>query len=244
MEESAITAAPGRRVEPRASQEAWDIAKARFLGGLEDNERTTFQEATVENMFYTSSNTEREDRKASKTRSVLTTMQPFVSAVEDYGKAMDTYSNIASLYIAPIWGSVRVVLAIASCHGRFYDRMVDTFGRIGDILPRFRDYQRIFDQEKHVRFTQVLSDAYLDIIVLCTEFKTVLLNQKKSSVKRIFKPLSPALNAQLDAAVLRFRQHRKAVEKEAEICHMIEEKEARDLVVRNQATAEARERGS
>jgi hypothetical protein len=46
----------------------------------------------------------------------------------------------------------------------------------------------------------------------------------------------------LEDAVLRFRQHRKVVEKEAEICHMIEEKEARDLVVRNNAAAEARER--
>ena len=84
--------------------------------------------------------------------------------------------------------------------------------------------------------------AYLDIISLCTEFKTLLRDQKISSLKRIFQPLSPALNARLEEAVLRFRNHRKAVDKEAEICHMIEEKEARDLVVRNNAAAEARER--
>lgn len=41
---------------------------------------------------------------------------------------------------------------------------------------------------------------------------------------------------------MRFRKHRKAVDKEAELCHMIEEKEARDLVVRNHEAAEARER--
>jgi hypothetical protein len=70
----------------------------------------------------------------------------------------------------------------------------------------------------------------------------LLRNQKKSSVKRIFQPLSPTLNAHLEDAILRFRQHRKAVDKEAELCHMIEEKEARDLVVRNHAAAEARER--
>jgi hypothetical protein len=59
----------------------------------------------------------------------------------------------------------------------------------------------------------------------------------------MFKPLSPALNAHLEEAVERFRQHRKEVDKEAEVCHMIEEKEARDLVLRNNAAAEARERG-
>jgi len=33
------------------------------------------------------------------------------------------------------------------------------------------------------------------------------------------------------------------VEKEAELCHMIEEKQARDLVLRNNEAAKARERG-
>lgn len=34
------------------------------------------------------------------------------------------------------------------------------------------------------------------------------------------------------------------MDKEAEVCHMIEEKEARDLVLRNSQAAEARERGT
>ncbi|KAE9367461.1 hypothetical protein N431DRAFT_348615, partial [Stipitochalara longipes BDJ] len=229
-------------LEPRDSLGAWELAKARFLDGLDDTEKAMFTEATAENVFYQASNVQRDDSRDSKSRAILQTMQPLISAVDDYGKAMDTFANISSLYLAPIWGSVRVILVIASSHGRFYNRMVDTFGRIGDILPRFREYQRIFDSDKHQRFTQALSAAYLDIISLCTEFKTLLRNLKKSAVKRIFQPLSPALNAQLEDAVLRFRQHRKTVDKEAELCHMIEEKEARELVVRNQAAAEARER--
>jgi hypothetical protein len=106
------------------------------------------------------------------------------------------------------------------------------------------DYQRIFDARKHQRFNQTLSVAYLDIIQLCTEFKTLLQAQKMSSVKRIFQPLSPTLNVHLEEALVRFRKHRKEVDKEAEVCHMIEEKEARDLVLRNSQAAEARERGT
>lgn len=69
----------------------------------------------------------------------------------------------------------------------------------------------------------------------------MLQGQNKSSLKRLLKPLSPALNAHLEEAVERFREHRKEVDKEAEVCHMIEEKDARDLVLRNTAAAEARE---
>jgi hypothetical protein len=70
-----------------------------------------------------------------------------------------------------------------------------------------------------------------------------LQNQKKSTVKRLFQPISPALNSHLEEAIVRFRNHRKEVVKEAELCHMIEEKQARDLVLRNNEATKARERG-
>jgi hypothetical protein len=111
------------------------------------------------------------------------------------------------------------------------------------ILNALGDYQRIFDGQKHQRFTHALSMAYLDIIILCTEFKSLLRIQRRSSVRRVFQPLSPALNSHLDDAINRFRLHREAVDKEAGVCHMIEEKESRDLVLRNSEAAEARKRG-
>lgn len=126
------------KIDPRCSRDAWDIAKARFLEGLDQVEKAAFHDATPENIFYAASNVEREDQRESKTRSLFTKLQPLVSAVEDYGKAMDTFPNIAPLYLAPIWGSIRVMLVIASNHGRFYTRVIDTFGHIGDILPRLR----------------------------------------------------------------------------------------------------------
>ncbi|KAH6684268.1 hypothetical protein B0J14DRAFT_572528 [Halenospora varia] len=220
----------------------WKIAKSRFLRHLDDHERVVFDEATLENLYYTSSNCQKADRKDSKIRAIIQKVQPLVSAVLDYGSALDAFANIAPLYLAPIWGTIRITLAVARNYGKFYDRIADTFGRIGDLLPRFRDYQRIFDGEKYLRLTHAISTAYLDIIVLCTEFTRLLRGHEKSHVKRFFQPHSPALNSHLDQAISRFREHRKTVEKEAEVCHMLEQKEARDLVLRNEALAKARER--
>ncbi|TVY59373.1 hypothetical protein LCER1_G001100 [Lachnellula cervina] len=226
------------------SFDPWKIAIARFLESLDEKSRENFNEATPGNLFYCVSKVEREDREAIKARSAIRQIYPLISAVKDYGKALDVYANLASPYLAPIWGSIRVVLVIASSHAKFYSRILDVFSRIGDILPRFRDYQRIFNGKKHQRFTLSMSKAYLDIITLCTEFSTLLQGQNKSFLKRIYKPLSPALNSRLEKAVVdKFRKHKKEVDKEAEVCHMIEEKEARDLVLRISAAAEARERG-
>jgi hypothetical protein len=53
------------------SLDPWKIAQARFLEGLDEEERIVFKEATLENLFYGASNVEHEDRGTSKTRSVL-----------------------------------------------------------------------------------------------------------------------------------------------------------------------------
>jgi hypothetical protein len=116
----------------------WAIAKTRFLADLDDKERELFHNASLENLYYSASNVNYQDAENSKTRITIRKLGPLVSAIENYGKALDTFSNIAPLYLAPIWGSIRVVLVVARAHGKFYDRVVDTLERIGDILPRFR----------------------------------------------------------------------------------------------------------
>ncbi|KAM0136395.1 hypothetical protein ACHAP3_004625 [Botrytis cinerea] len=224
------------------THDPWLIARDRFIDQLDPAERALFNEATPENLYYKSSNIQKADQKISKTRGILRSLEPLMKSIQDYGAAMDTFSNIAPLYLAPIWGSLRVILVLASSHKKFYDRIIDTFARMGDILPRLRDYQAIFDQQKHPKFTQTLSAAYLDIIVLCSEFKSILTGQKSSFFKRLRSPLSTSLEVQLDNAVQKFREHRKAVESEAKVCHYIEAKESRGLELRERMRIKEQER--
>jgi hypothetical protein len=88
------------------------------------------------------------------------------------------------------------------------------------------DYERIYDLQKHARLTQALSNAYLDLIVLCTQFRAIIRDHQTSKIRRIFKPLS--INHQADDAIKKFQRHRKEVVKEADICHSIEAAEERD----------------
>jgi hypothetical protein len=61
-----------------------------------------------------------------------------------YGKAFDTISNSAPVYLAPLWGSIRVLLVVARSYGRFYEKIVDTLNRVGDIIPHCRRYSDDF----------------------------------------------------------------------------------------------------
>lgn len=135
-----------------ALADPWKIAQSRYLETLAPNERVLFHEATIENLYYSTSNSERQDGQTSKGRIALRHLQPLIDKIEDYGKAMDAYANIAPAFLAPIWGSLRVLLVIAKSYGKFYDRMIEVLGRIGDILPRFRVSRlltnlRLFGQE-------------------------------------------------------------------------------------------------
>ena len=120
------------------AHDPWLIAKDRFADQLDPAERALFNEATPENLYYKSSNIQKADQKTSKTRAILRSLEPLTKSIQEYGAAMDTFTNIAPLYLAPIWGSIRVILVLASSHGKFYDRIIETFARVGDTLPRLR----------------------------------------------------------------------------------------------------------
>ncbi|CZR67167.1 uncharacterized protein PAC_17066 [Phialocephala subalpina] len=210
----------------RRDDNPWALAKARFLEDLEPAERLLYDNATLENIYYTTSHANRNDAENSRTRAIVQKLGPLISAIESYGKAVDTFAQIAPLYQAPIWGFIRVLLVAAEAHSKFYDKIVDILARIGDILPRFRDYERIYNPQKHKRLVQALSNAYLDIIVICTQFRQSIRTHQASKVRRIFKPLS--MNHQFDDAIEKFRQHKQNVEEEAKLCHMLEAAEERE----------------
>ena len=55
------------------------------------------------------------------------------------------------------------------------------FSSIGDILPRFRIFERLFPN--HELLTQALSKVYVDIISFCTEAKRVFRDGQRSTSK-------------------------------------------------------------
>lgn len=62
---------------------------------------------------------------------------------------------------------------------KYFERLVAMFAEIGDIVPRFRVYEKLFPS--HERLTQALSVVYLDIIKFCTDAKAVFKKGKSAS---------------------------------------------------------------
>ena len=90
----------------------WDLAKDRFLEDLPSNERELFKDATLENIFYSTSVQQKKHASDSKLLSASKRLEPFLQCVEGYGKALDVISNSAPLILSPLWGGLRVILHV------------------------------------------------------------------------------------------------------------------------------------
>lgn len=115
---------------------AWRSAQESFVMSTDIGDREKFYKASPQDTYDEIIAIERNyQRRASrKTKDVL---QPLIEAIEEYGRALDTFANIAPMILAPIWGSILVILVVTSKYNRYYETIIDMLGRIGDVLPRF-----------------------------------------------------------------------------------------------------------
>ena len=171
---------------------AWVRAQDRYIEDLNEEEQRMFFRASPKSLLDDAIIAEKSHGTDSNTRKVMEKLQPFVAAIEQYSDAVNVYSSTYALALGPIWGSIKVLLnvcnpaflvcftlydtdrdsgQIAHEFGKYFDKLIEMFARIGDVLPRFRTYERLFSN--HESLIQALSMAYLDIITFCTNAKAV-----------------------------------------------------------------------
>lgn len=94
--------------------EPWERAKRDFLQWLPLAERTRFETATVENLFYDTSVTQKRHGRDSHTWRMQERLSPLVEAIEEYGKALDVFPNACGLILSPLWGGLRVIMHVST----------------------------------------------------------------------------------------------------------------------------------
>ncbi len=114
------------------------------------------------------------------------------------------------------------------------------FASIGDVLPRFHVYEKLFPD--HERLVHALSAAYVDIIVFCSDAKTVF-RRGQRGLKVGFKLMWKPFKSQFGQHINNFRNHRKIVEDEAGVSHMVEAADARALARANHLQLQKTKKG-
>jgi hypothetical protein len=90
----------------------WLLARDRYMEDLSEDEKKVFATASLENLFYTASAAQKNHEEKSKSREISRKLEPLVAAIDQYGAALDLYTNTYSLAMAPLWGSIRALLHV------------------------------------------------------------------------------------------------------------------------------------
>lgn len=79
---------------------------------LSNEEQKLFETSTLENLFETVVEAQKEHEENSHSRHVSKKMEIFIDAIDQYGRALDTYFNTYSIAMTFLWGSIRVLLHV------------------------------------------------------------------------------------------------------------------------------------
>ena len=90
----------------------WEAARTQYMKDLSNEEQKLFETATLENLLDSTTAAQREHEEKSHSRHVSRKLKPLVNAVLQYGTALDIYANTYSIAMAPLWGSIRVLLHV------------------------------------------------------------------------------------------------------------------------------------
>lgn len=71
------------------------------------------QPITVEELYEIAARAEEAHRKSSKTRALMEKLQPLISTITQYSKAFDVLVNTSSTVLSPLWGCLRILLAVS-----------------------------------------------------------------------------------------------------------------------------------
>ena len=92
----------------------WEAARERMCQGLLPHEQSLYSNATLENLFYDASSSQKNHARGSRIWRLQERLAPLVESLEEYGKAMDVFVNTYPLVLSPLWGSLRLILLVSS----------------------------------------------------------------------------------------------------------------------------------
>lgn len=195
--------------------EPWQKAVEVFKRELTDQEKAVFTHARPEDILKDVNAQEQAQQKASRTRLLLTKIQPWLNTVNEYGKALDVLANSSSV-LPPLWGCLRVLLTVVHKYNDYYAKIIDTLERIGDHLPRYATFAQLL--QFHAPLQNALQEAYIGMTMFFIQAKRML---SKSSVRMLFRIPLKSFDSDFAECVAQMRRFTEFVQAEAHTASII-----------------------
>ncbi|KAI5778710.1 hypothetical protein EDC01DRAFT_634495 [Geopyxis carbonaria] len=151
--------------------DAWDRAVSIFTQDLGPSEKDLYMSATPKKVLQSAEEIHTRASKKDKLLHAAGVLQPFIYKLEQLGKPLDIYSGASNTVLAPLWGSIRVLIVLVGAHEKYYVLIADMLGRIGEAIPLLEEIQ---DQSSNENLKNAIIKVYLDILTFCDKAKRSL----------------------------------------------------------------------
>ncbi|KAL8647244.1 MAG: hypothetical protein Q9226_006514 [Calogaya cf. arnoldii] len=152
-----------------------------FFETLSPNEKELFKATTIAELLLDEVKAaENIHKDKSISRKVSQALKPLVNGINQYGAALDVISNSSSQFLCPVWGSMRVILHLASEFGEYFGKISAMLEQVGLHLNSLRRFPRLYPHNE--RLEDAMVDGYRIIFRFCTDARNVF---KKVSDKKV-----------------------------------------------------------
>ncbi|KAF8465685.1 hypothetical protein BDZ91DRAFT_849190 [Kalaharituber pfeilii] len=195
----------------RAFQKALD----NFTAKLSKEQIEEFQNSGSIRDVYICIEALEEKHRQSRTLRYLARVNPYLEGLQQYAKVIDVIVQIKPEIMAIVWVCMRFILQAASDHLAFFEKLVETFERIGENLPRQQRLENIFCNNPRVQHVTIL--IYEEILAF--QWETLQFLHKKALKQFIHTILHP-FEAKFGKIVGRLERHRMLLDYEAIGAHI------------------------
>ncbi|KAF2728956.1 ankyrin [Polyplosphaeria fusca] len=136
-------------------------------------------------------------------------LQPFLQAMEHYAKVVEVLCN-GTPYLSWIWAPVKLMLMLSVDFLGAFEKLIDAYGRIADMLPRF-DRLAVALSHDH-NFQVLLALVYADVLEFHRRaYKFV----RRNAWANFFTSIWSGFESRFGAILSNLAYHRELVDKEA-----------------------------
>ncbi|KAG9657777.1 hypothetical protein KCU64_g4966, partial [Aureobasidium melanogenum] len=141
-----------------------------------------------------------------KSRCVAARISPLLDSVQQFAGIVETFVSSNPHIAALVWGSVKLVLQIASNFTTYFEKLSTLLMTIGKRCPRYQKYQKLYRDSTDLQ--KALCDFY-SVVVRCCEQTIIVLH--RPGYIQLLKSVTSSFNLDFAPIITQIDRHSEEV---------------------------------
>lgn len=127
------------------------------------------------------------DNSSRASRCVAPRLHTFLDRVQQFVGVVDTFVNVKPQIAAPLWGSIKLSILLASHVSSYFEKVTHLLMKVGRTCPIYQQFGHLYPGSLGLQAS--LCEHYAIIIRMCT--RIVEVSRRKPTIQALFSMWSP-----------------------------------------------------